>query len=271
MFKHKVKDYFDLSATPGDVGIEIEMESRNPVPYDGTYTDKWRVEEDHSLRGYSAELVLKRPVPFEEVPKLMAKLKKQLKAAEVDIKPTIRAGVHLHINMQRHTMGEMFKFMMCYYALETVLTNFCGNGRQGNLFCLRGQDAEYSRYMLGSAIQRGRFTGLQTNSLRYSALNFQSLFSYGSLEFRALATTKDLNNIEVWADILHKVKDYAISSGSCWDNISEISGMGPSHWLTSIVGEEYAKVLEYPDMERDIMKDVRGIQSLCYELSSKGV
>lgn len=269
-FDKNVQKYFGLSETSGDIGIEIEMETVSPVN-SGIFHPTWRAEHDGSLRGHGIEFVLRKPIYHKDVPDVMNDFRGKVSDNGIEILPSIRAGIHLHLNMQKYSLKEVLRFMMCYYPMETVLLNYCGEGRQGNLFCLRGRDAEYIFECITLAAQNNDIYMLDSNNLRYSSLNPMSLFKYGSLEFRALATTPTLEKIEDFADILIKIRDYSSKIEDCWTNISNISGLGPTEWMGNILGPDLMKKLEYPGMEKDIMKDLRNMQYACSVMSMKGI
>lgn len=269
MFDKKVRDFLDLKKCAGDFGIEIEMETKNPIPFLDNLENMWRFEEDGSLRGYSMELVLRNPVKFAKVEPIINTLKENLKAKKVEILNSIRAGIHIHLNMQEYTIADVYKFLICYYPLETVLLNKCGFGRQGNLFCLRASDAMGAIFALQGSLDRHNIYVLRTDNLRYSSLNIQSLFKYGSLEFRALATTPDLVGIVEYCTILNNIRDFSSKVEHPWKIVHDISYHGPSEWMKSVVGEEMYKYLMYDDLEQDIMYDVRNIQMVCNTLNEK--
>lgn len=272
MLDQKVKDVFGLASVEGEVGIEIEMETQNMIPNVGGVSKLWRLEHDGSLKGFGTEFVTRRPHPREGVPDLMSNFRKKLLTdLEVKIKDSIRAGVHIHINMQENTLKDVFRFLMCFYSIETPLVKFSGKSREGNLFCLRHRDACYSLHQIAQAVEEGDIYNLRTDNLRYSAMNFQSLFKYGSLESRSLATTPSLNNIVDWVNILLAIKDYSLQVENCWDSISLISGNGPREYMRMMVGDKYADMLDYPELEADVMEDVRNMQYTCHVLSEKGI
>lgn len=274
MFENKVMEYLDLHQSDGDFGVEIEMEVNKNLP-SSFHTDVnktgWVVETDGSLRGYSCELVLGEPKTLQEVSKSILGVQTSLSKQGLKINPSIRAGVHIHMNMQQATIGQVYKFLMCYYPIETVLLRQCGFGRQGNLFCLGARDANWVMNRLDQSIEAEKFHLLRCNSLRYSAMNFQSLFKYGSVELRALATTPNLDNIVTWCKVLHNIKSYAFSVENSWDNLVKISGDGPASYLKDVIGEEFMSMFEYEGMEKDIVNDMRNIQSVCHSLGEKGI
>jgi len=273
MFDKKVRDYLGLGKTNGDFGIEIEMEYNKHVSdqIGDKLIDTWRFEADGSLRGTSAELVTRKPHPQKDIPDLIRNLSDCLANDGVKIKKSIRAGIHVHMNMQENTIGDVFRLMAVYLPLETVLTDWCGDGRQGNLFCMRSRDALGMTEYYTNAVKAGDLYMLRTDDLRYCTMNLQSLFLYGSVEFRALATDPDLTNIITWCKILGRLKEFSLQNKSVWEITSEISGMGPRHWAQSVLGEDIMKLVDSGDLERDIMEDLRNNQYLLSELNKKGL
>lgn len=271
MLDSKIKDYLNLNKTEGAIGVEVEMEMAEPVMFPETILKKWRVDQDGSLKGYGYELVLRKPEGRQAVENSVSLLKEGIAATGIPINKSIRAGVHVHLNMQENSVADIYRMMACYFPLETVLTRFCGDGREGNLFCLRAQDAEYMLDQAQKSLAANDLHLLRTNQLRYSAFNLQSLFTYGSLEFRALATKPELDNILPWVDILLALKKYTENIPSAWESIAQISGEGPREWMYKVFGKELGDLLDYPDLERDMMKDVRHVQMLCYQMTQAGV
>jgi hypothetical protein len=269
-FDRTVRNYLDLGYTEGEFGIEIEMEMDNfVITHPPSFS--WKAEDDGSLRGISKEYVLREPVSLKEVPSVLLELSDTLKANNVSIKPTIRAGVHVHLNMQEETIRGVYRLLACYYPLETVLAHFCGAGRSGNLFCLRMKDAEYISTKLEESLVCGDLYLLRTNSLRYSALNLQSLFNYGSVEFRGLGTEASFDNILTWCKIIKALHEYSKKIKDAVDPIAYISGNGPKTWVESIFGTELASVLYYPGMEKDIIQDMRTCQPLLFQMKEAGI
>lgn len=192
--------------TDGDVGIEIEVEGRR-LPHMGKY---WRNEQDGSLRGpENIEYVLDRPMSLADARKALDYLDDAYKANNSDVHDTVRAGVHVHINVQKLSMIELYNFMVLYIILEELLVKFCGPYREGNLFCLRSCDAEYLLDALQVAASSKHFTMLVSDQLRYASMNVKALGTYGSLEFRAMRGTRDLDLIYKWAEILVGLREMA--------------------------------------------------------------
>jgi hypothetical protein len=265
----KVYEIFGLGITPGDVGIEIEVEGNKTPMLPISLAPFWKLTGDNSLRGPSGEYVLKKPMKLQKALDSVDMLKEVWDVNGFKAKHSIRAGVHIHINCQELTLNELWRFAFLYYTFETVLTKYCGPNRAGNHFCLRFKDAEYLFFILEQAICHKGLGSLYTDSIRYSSLNYCSLSKYGSLEFRAMETEPTLEKTKAWAEILLRLKEYAVKELNSVSEIPEqLSYHGPSNLLNKIVGEHF-QALDYPLIDQDIMQDFRNIQLLLNEQAIK--
>jgi hypothetical protein len=204
---------FGLNPTKGDIGIEIEMEGNLLPDFSDT---TWGNTYDDSLRGESIEYVLKNPVGIDEVEDVLNILWDNFD--DTVLKPSVRTGVHIHINVQELSMKELATFITLYFTFEGLLTNYCGPNRTGNHFCLRAEDAEYLMYLLCSGFRDSNYNLFSDDSVRYSALNVCALPKYGSLEFRAMRTTKEYEPILTWVNLLYSIKKASLK----YDNPQEI-------------------------------------------------
>jgi len=199
----------------GEVGIEIEVEGKNlqlnPITY-------WVEKPDGSLRDYQGrpeypgnEYVLSNPLSRESIPKALRYLGRKMKDAGSEVHLSSRCSVHVHINCQTLSMKQIYQIICLYGIFEEALVEFSGEERVGNLFCLRAKDAEYWIRQLILALQSKDFDRVFDNDIRYTSCNTASLGKFGSLEFRSMRGTVDINLIQSWVDILLHIKDVALS------------------------------------------------------------
>lgn len=261
-----VREVIGCGHAEGEVGLEIEVETEAPFTISSLEVAKlWKLTSDGSLKGYSGEFVLRNPLTYPMAMKSLNNLKVDLfKTQGAKMRETVRAGVHVHINVQQMTVPEVMKFALLYYCLETPLTKFCGENRVGNLFCLRFRDAEYLSFVLRGLFTRNKLLNLRTDDLRYSALNYNSLFKFGSLEFRAMETKPGFDGIEDWVSILLLLKEASMKIEDLTTIGGEISELGPEGWAKKILGQKYFDMLKYDGMEQDIMYDFREVQEFTY-------
>ena len=245
----------------GDVGVEIEVEGRR-LPPGSKY---WRREVDGSLRGpENAEYVLTQPLTLPQLAIALKSLELEYKKHNSEIDDSVRAGVHVHVNVQDLNIIQLYNYITLYLVFEELLTQYCGETRQGNLFCLRACDAEFLIQALQYAAQQRRFRTLVTDDLRYAAINVKALGSYGSLEFRAMRSTKDFDVIQTWAEILVLLREKAKEFFEPTDIINGFSEGEASAFLDRIFGQ-YADIFKaYAGYEKALKRGMRIAQEVAF-------
>jgi len=258
-----VMQWFNLPKkfkTDGDVGIEIEVEGEN-LPWCEKF---WKNEEDGSLRGpETREYVLSKPMTLKEARVALKYLDAQYKEKDSVVHDSVRAGVHVHINVQKLNMIELYNFMTLYLVLEEVLVKFCGPYREGNLFCLRACDAEYLLDQLQLSAETKRFDNLVSDQLRYASMNVKALGTYGSLEFRAMRGTRDLDLIYKWAEVLLSLREAALTYENPQKIIEGFSEGQARGFLRQVLGQD-AELFMFDGYERMLCDGMRNAQDVAY-------
>ena len=246
--------------TKGDVGIEIEVEGRN-LPNPEKY---WRREQDGSLRGESAEYVLAKPMTLDGAQIALKSLALDYKKAGTKADDSVRAGVHVHVNVQSLNIVELYNYMTLYLILEELLVKYCGPTRVGNLFCLRSCDADFLIDRIKWAVRNKRFRNLVDDNLRYASMNVKALGNYGSLEFRAMRSTSDFALIHEWASMLVHLREMAKTFADPTDIINGFSEGEAYGFLNRILGE-YATIFEdYADIGGALVRGMRIAQDVAF-------
>lgn len=247
----------------GDIGLEIEVEGRN-LPRLAKY---WRNEQDGSLKGEeTAEYVLSKPSDLNGVRTALDYLNKCYIAQETIVDDTVRAGVHVHINCQHLTMTQLYNFITIYLLLENLLVKWCGEYREGNLFCLRACDAEWMLSIIRAAATSNKKafrTMFHRDELRYASMNLKALGDYGSLEFRAMRGTRDLDLIYTWAETLFNLRQFACSFEKPTDIIEQFSLMGTEAFLDAALGKN-VKTFICKGYSKLIWEGMRNAQDVAY-------
>lgn len=254
----------NLRPTEGEWGVEIEVEGSDlPQQFRGR---EWRVEHDGSLKAEEAfEYVTPKPLSKAGVRASLDVLEAAYVKCGSEVDESVRAGVHVHMNVQQFTAKEVFTFATLYFIMEELLVKYCGENREGNLFCLRSQDAEYQLFAIQEAVETKNWANIKTDNLRYASLNFQSLFKYGSLEFRSMRSTRNLDLIYQWVEILEELRDSSLKFKSPVDVMMSFSGEGEEAFLKRTFPTKW-KLLTFPDYERSIRKACRRVQMLAYTI-----
>ncbi len=249
-----------------EVGIEIEMEGRNLGLKDFgegmIVADNWKLTSDGSLRGESCEYVLAGPITRKQVGKSLRELNKFFRARNAILQPSNRCGVHVHVNVQDLEVKQVINMMLLYFVFEDVLVRYCGEEREGNLFCLRAKDASQLLYVLHKAHVDQNLNYFQEDAYRYAAMNASSLKKYGTLEFRALPTSQDIMSIEKWVHILLALKDFALTIDNPKSIVEQCSFAG-ERYIDQVFGG-HAQALDTPDTAASVWEGVRRIQHIAY-------
>lgn len=236
----------------GDYGIEIEAEGQGMKMVNNKW---WGTHDDGSLRGVfpdsRAEFVLNAPVLKRSVGAVLRNLNKELEGAKFNF--SFRTSVHVHMNAQELTYNEVLNVIYTYLLLEEPFLTFCGKNRKGNRFCLRLQDAEGLLDTVNSMINAGErgLDVINQENVRYASINLGALIKYGSIEFRAMRGTVDVDVISTWIDALHKVREYAKSVKDITAVYEEFRDKGPEGFLQHVLGDVVEK-FTYARVSRDI-------------------
>lgn len=207
----RVFEMLECEKTPGDVGIEIEVEGEN---LKAVLNNTWVTHNDGSLRGeypnQAAEFVLAKPIPINKVYSSVASLIRSL-GPKAEFQFSERTSVHVHVNVLEMEWDKLLNFIYTYMILETVLYQFHNPSRMGNRFCLRVVDAEGIIDLVGSLIKYEKDAQHEINqgNAKYAGINLSSIFRFGSLEFRGMDGNIDPNRISLWCSILLNIRDWA--------------------------------------------------------------
>ena len=84
---------------------------------------------------------------------------------------------------------------------------------------------------------------LDTDQIRYCSLNYSSLFKFGTLEFRALATLPNFEKIEEWAIILVNLRDWSLKFKNLESIVEYFSEVGPELFAKEALGKYYNQIV----------------------------
>lgn len=247
--------------TDGDLGIEIEVEGSN-LPEQLEY---WNVEYDGSLVGESREYVLKKPLKVKEIPLALDELRRKYVKCESTVNDSVRCGIHIHVNVQKLTMVQLYNFFTLYSMFEGVLLGYCGKGRDGNLFCLPLNKSPLLINIIRHCAEAKEFGYFHDDEYRYCAMNVKSLGSYGSLEFRSLlGGSGALERTEAWASLLLHLRDVACMYEDPTQLIRQGSIQGYYPLFKRLIGSHITMFSEVDNKERKLVQGIRAAQAIAY-------
>lgn len=235
----------------GDFGIEVEVEGDNLPVVDNIF---WKNSKDGSLRN-GMEYIFTSPRRLKDIPVLLNRLDKLFKENNSKLSFSFRTSIHVHVNVQKLSYVQVLNLIYTYLLLETPLMSFCGENRKANRFCLQLEDAEGAMDVLNMLFsgKEQDILNIPHDGMRYAAINVEALRKYGSIEFRAMQGTMDIERIFLWCNALNKLRDFAIKQESP-ASIYDLYIKKEAKEFLDIVLEETAPSFYCEDMVRSIQK-----------------
>lgn len=260
-----VAKYFnipDRKLTDGDLGVEVEVEGCNLPRRIPRY---WNTDYDGSLKGEAYEYVLAKPLKKPELAKALVELDKAYLTNGSVVNDSVRCGVHVHVNVQKLTITQLYNFFTLYSLFEGPLLHYCGKGRDGNLFCLPLNKSPQVVYALREAAQQKEFRPLYDDAYRYCAMNVKALGQYGSLEFRALRGGPDLQRVYKWAELLQHLRDVAMEFKDPCEIIESASLNGHLETFKKLLGDKRSVMFKaVPNIKRKLQKGARNAAAIAF-------
>lgn len=252
----------------GKVGLEIEVEGKNLL-YEDEVPPPWKMVPDHSLRGEeNAEYILKSPIEFSAVEKALDNLWEAFRKKKTRLDESNRTSVHVHLNCQDFHLNRLAAFVALYYQMEEILTEWCGDHRVGNLFCLRGKDAPAVLRQLRQFIAYDGNHAIH-DKYRYAALNPNALSKYGSIEVRTLRGCTDPRTIKDFVSILERLYHLSSEFPDPREICTMLSSMGPIAMFDNIAGDKAQLIRDGISFTNDriaqsMYEGIRLAQDICY-------
>lgn len=192
------------------VGIEIEIE--NYISSKHTYHPFWLSKDDGSLRNHGREFVTK-PVQAEYVPFLLHNLFHTHLKESASCTP--RTSVHVHLNVLDMPMEKINLFVLYYSLYERVLFSWIGKNRYKNIYCVP---------ITSCSLMNALKNKIVPDWSKYTAVNLLPVSRQGTIEFRAMHGTKDLNKLCKWVNMIVHMKHYIMKNTTeqledCYKNL----------------------------------------------------
>lgn len=192
------------------IGLELEIENliNGGTWYESLSGPFWCVVEDGSLRprGASWEFV-SRPAQAGVALAETARLFETIKVNESNY--TDRCSVHVHANVQHWTNEQLLNLALVYPVFEQVLFQFVnhhdapseqGYCRDTNLYCIPWNHCRLNRRISERFVNENRQTlrGWE----KYTALNLLPIGEHGTVEWRHMHGTCNMQKLTTWVDII---------------------------------------------------------------------
>lgn len=193
LFGHRL-DHPLTQASDFIAGLECEIESVHKAKGIGQF----QCTEDGSLRNHGVEFIsapLPKNVLIDEFKNLHAVITYYSK--EEAFSP--RTSTHVHVNCRPLDEKQVKNVVLLYALFEEFFFSMVDSSRRGNIHCVPLTETflcNYYGYNLNNMIQRWH---------KYTALNLIPLTKFGTIEFRHLQGTDDVNLMEEWLTTLENL------------------------------------------------------------------
>lgn len=262
----KLFELLGLKQQEGTFGVEIECEGKNLSPVNRGF---WRTEDDGSLRGRypdsRCEWVFAKPLPLAKALTAISGMAREQTSQGAELDFSFRTSVHVHVNVQDFTEDQYFNFIYTYLLLEEPLLRFCGPTRKANRFCLSMNDGEglldYVSHIFQNGVRSVNY--IHENELRYAAINLAATKKYGSLEFRAMRGTLDVDVLSTWIIALNNIREYALSKGNIHEIHDEFVKNSPTQFMRNVL-DDMSPEFEYAGMEENLRNNFSVTLELVY-------
>jgi hypothetical protein len=219
-------------------GVELEFEN-----WDGTTTPPpgWSITSDGSLRNSGIEFVSDVTSRDGLHGSLMAMQRVLDRSA---LEANARCGVHVHMNMKHLDAGQMFSFMTAYTLLEPAIFRKWCPERLNSSFCVPMYKNMHMAAAVHQGVQKLRTAKnprqplyAMTRTSKYAAMNASSLNKFGTLEFRQLSATTNMQRVEEWIGLLTSIHDKVTLCDDPINIVSLYEGLGREAFMETYFGE----------------------------------
>ena len=215
----KYKDSYSLVDDNTLIGIEVEVErinTTNNVSAVDLLTNLWKSVEDGSLRNSGREFV-SIPLKGKSVPFAIQILSKFLNNTNACIGHEFseRTSVHIHMNVQDMTVGELMSLIYTYLIVEPLLYNFVGNDRVNSIFCIPITQSCLTRELKKAIkfLEDGDVANCLhelSGWMKYTGFNLSPINKFGTVEFRHMYGTIDEPTLVNWINLILSIKKFAL-------------------------------------------------------------
>ena len=242
-----------MSAPDLLMGMELEIENWE---FSGAEAPVgWSFTTDGSLRGESVEAITK-PTKQKFLPELLKDFYSKYKITQDNYSD--RCSVHVHVNCQDLTIEQVQMVALTYQVMENMLLAFVGHDRAINVFCVPWSQCTMSHAMVSNMASDGT-DHVVRNWQKYTALNLLPLREYGTVEFRHLHGTCDMDVITKWLNLIGCIINYATTTSKVdfYDVISNINTTSAyKAFIQQVFGEYHIILADIADADMHIADGV---------------
>lgn len=228
----------ELVLPSAKVGIEVELER-----WDGLHVPEmfWtRQTEDHSLRNHGQEFVTRGGMIGNNIRAAVEEIFDMAKRFGWDVGYP-RAGIHIHLDVTdlNTEPNELAVLVSNYLMVEHMMFGFAGVHRRWTGYSVAMEDGQFDFGTLGQVLFGNQPSKDLVSKLKalskYQALNLNPLVRFGTIEFRHLPTTFDVERVMLWINTILAIK-LSASNPALASPLKTMSAVGPEKMCQMIFG-----------------------------------
>lgn len=182
-------------------GVELEIEN---VPHWGDLVVQgMSAVEDGSLRNHGREFIT-LPATYSVLMHILERFFTKAKLSDDNYSE--RCSVHVHANCLDMELDQVAGVCLLYQVFERLLYAFVGNDRDRNIFCIPWDQTTLTYQAITNLNAKA---GGPRHWQKYTGLNIIPLADKGTLEFRQMNGTYDLERIGQWLNLIGSMYAYA--------------------------------------------------------------
>lgn len=190
---------------PDIVGVEVEVEFNNDAIFNIPPINGWRITNDGSLRG-GCEFIT-NPYEVKDTRSTLNTLFDTINKHNPIFSP--RTSIHVHVNQLPYTLEEVWKNIFAALIMDDVLVSLRAKYRRNNRFCLPLTKSQSIIPAITSITDLSRFNrypmpAFNANTCKYASTALHNLHGIGTLEFRSMEGTNDVDEIESWIKLCYE-------------------------------------------------------------------
>ena len=234
------------------VGIELEIE-HFPIDWSEASFGGFTFTEDGSLRNRGCEAITK-PVAVKHVRGLLEAFYSAFGIRQ-ERNYSERCSTHVHFNVLPLTTEQVSTICLIYQTVESLLFRWVGEDRENNIFCVPWNQCNLNY----SVVTKMAGSPANANDVfrrwqKYAALNLIPIAEQGTMEFRHLYGTCDVQKIVQWISIISQIFLYAEKTTleEAQRSIINMNTVSNYHqWMRDVFGD-LAEDLKYDGYEKQL-------------------
>lgn len=258
----------------GWFGLELEVEATAVLPI--VENGGWTTKADDSLRFVGREYVTTRPMSdkLAKLEMIIGGLVNKINNESMGlIKDSPRTSFHVHMNTYHLTPIQVLNVATLYWLLEPCLVSYCGKPREGNLFCLRLQDAEDILHNIVREIKANNvMLSRGDNETKYAGLNILPVNRLGTIEFRCMRASYEAQDLVDWVATIAMIRDVALEYNSPRDICDMFYKSNKAALIERTCRPRVAAhIFSLPDWQKRILTNEALLNSFAYANNWKSV